>query len=141
MSAWIFIRFFILASLLLVHKLDASVKLVDSSVLKESKMNETKLNATAKIGINPIDRIFMDENQYLMNIKNNSISDVDVQLLQTVYETYYKLALVIVSLTFGIILDLPKVGAVLKKPIGPLISAFCNFIFSPLVRRSFSESR
>lgn len=137
MSKWIFNQFFVLASVLLIQKIDASVKVVDLSVLKESEMNETnetEWNATAKVGISSIDNIFTDKDQYLMNTSNDSISNVDVQLLQTVYETYYKVALVIVSLTFGIILDLSKVGTVLKTPIGPLISGFCNFIFSPLVR-------
>lgn len=56
-----------------------------------------------------------------------------LKIVKLIYKYYYPIALVIVSLVFGILLQFEKILAVLKRPYAPVISMFCNYIFSPLV--------
>lgn len=58
---------------------------------------------------------------------------IALKSVKIIYQYYYPTALVIVSLVFGISLQVQKLGAVLKRPFAPIISIFCNYIFSPLV--------
>lgn len=69
----------------------------------------------------------------IRNLSNNSECKTARKIIKIIYEYYYPAALVIVGLIFGISLEMHKVGNVLKRPYAPVISIFCNYIFSPLV--------
>lgn len=75
------------------------------------------------------------------NRSNNSDCKSARKIIKLIYEYYYPAALVIVSLIFGISLQMQKVGTVLKRPYAPFISVFCNYIFSPLVSVSTSPMK
>lgn len=67
------------------------------------------------------------------NVPTHSNCKSALKIVKLIYKYYYPVALVIVSLVFGILLQVQKIGAVLKRPYAPVISIFCNYIFSPLV--------
>lgn len=67
------------------------------------------------------------------HISNMSDCRNALKIVKIIYQYYYPTALVIVSLVFGILLQVQKLGSVLKRPFAPIISIFCNYIFSPLV--------
>lgn len=147
-----FIIITILGSLQFIPKIDASIKVFSDLSLKGAKiipMNEInvstveKWNKSDKVGfdLKRIENILVDGEHYTFKYGNDTPIRADVDLLNSIYKIYYKIALAIVSLTFGVALDVSGVGRVLKRPIGPLIAAFCNYIFSPLVSNLFSDSK
>lgn len=148
-----FIIITILGSLQLIPKIDASIKVFsDLSSLKSAKiipMNEInvstveKWNKSDKVGfdLKRIENILVDGEHYTFKYGNDTPIRADVDIVNSIYKIYYKIALAIVSLTFGVALDVSGVGRVLKRPIGILIAAFCNYIFSPLVSNLSSDSK
>lgn len=129
---WIYFWFYSFAFFLLIQTISATIKVDDGlnelNDLQISELSDFKeIDLKILISINPIEEHFANGD----GERNVDVSYI--HLLQIVYESYYKISLFIVSLIFGIVLDMSEVGAILKTPVGPLISAFCNFIFSPLV--------
>lgn len=81
-------------------------------------------------------RTYIGKNASVLNVKNvpsNGSCKSALKIVKLIYKYYYPIALVIVSLMFGILLQSENIVAVLKRPYAPIISIFCNYIFSPLV--------
>lgn len=79
------------------------------------------------------------KNESVLNVKSvptNGSCKSALKIVKLIYKYYYPVALVIVSLVFGILLQMENIVAVLKRPYAPVISIFCNYIFSPLVSAS-----
>lgn len=136
-----FIIITILGSLQFIPKIDASIKVFsDLSSLKGAKKSPMyEINVSTVEKWNKSDKVGFEH--YTFKYGNDTPMKADVDLLNSIYKIYYKIALAIVSLTFGVALDVSGVGRVLKRPIGPFISAFCNYIFSPLVSNLSSDSK
>ena len=93
-----------------------------------SASNKTVNDTSRTLKANTSENMFVSR-----NVSNHSDCKSVLKIVKLIYRYYYPAALVIVSLIFGISLQIQKVGTVLKRPYAPFISVFCNYIFSPLV--------
>lgn len=115
---------------------------ISATNVNNSTENVNKLeNANKTVNVNtptnsPTTLRTIGKNASALGVKNmptNSNCKSALKIVKLIYKYYYPVALVIASLVFGILLQMDNVLAVLKRPYAPVISMFCNYIFSPLV--------
>ena len=75
--------------------------------------------------------------QCRINIQHKSILQGD---FMKYFNIFVMIFYFVMYINIGVILELNKVSAIVRKPIRPCIAFICNFIFSPLVRSSSTAS-
>lgn len=139
------IQFCILVAVLflLLPAFSDSFKIVNETKMLHHPITKSDINprtneTRTKIVLFEIGNMIAGEvpivNKYDLDKGDNKTS---IQTIKIIYEYYNGFSLAIVTLIFTIALDIRKLGAVFRRPFGPLISIFCNYIFSPLVRNYF----
>lgn len=113
--------------IILCHTVILCLMLHKVSAANETK-NESEHSRTLETLIDQNASVIDDQNAL-----SKSACTTTLEIVKLIYKYYYPAALVIVSLVFGISLEFQKIGDVLKRPFAPIISVFCNYIFSPLV--------
>lgn len=137
-------------------KLNATIQVVsDSRILRVSKIYPLyELDGDKWFGTFTVDAIFIGnanisvvivpENKQLDYDKSSqqiSINILRKSILSGNFQDHFNMFVCIfffvMNINFGMIFELDKVKATIRKPIKPIVAFLCNFIFTPLVRCKF----
>lgn len=135
---------------------NATIRIVsDSRILRVSKtIHPNEIDGDKWSGIFVVNAIFVGHANLSVEIVQQQKSEqrssqqcrINIQhksILRGDFMKYFNIVVVIfyfvMYVNIGVILELDKVRAIVRKPLRPCIAFICNFIFSPLVR-SYSNN-